>query len=89
MNLQVFSVAGPGIEPDLRDYEPHVQPYTIPREVPIVTFFLRKYSRLKFVVQSGLMKCSRIEPKFVGDGVDDGGAKVKPQSLICSKGANA
>lgn len=42
--LQKLSVAGPGIEPDLRDYEPHVQPYTIPREVPIIAIFWGKYS---------------------------------------------
>lgn len=30
--VQHICVAGQGIEPCLRDYEPHVQPYTTPRE---------------------------------------------------------
>ena len=29
MTTSLF-VAGPGVEPGLRDYEPHVQPYTTP-----------------------------------------------------------
>ena len=29
MRASLF-VAGPGVEPGLRDYEPHVQPYTTP-----------------------------------------------------------
>lgn len=29
-------VAGPGVEPGLRDYEPHVQPYTTPHDQPIL-----------------------------------------------------
>jgi len=28
----ITSVAGPGIAPGLRDYEPHVQLYTTPRD---------------------------------------------------------
>ena len=31
MRASLF-VAGPGVEPGLRDYEPHVQPYTTPHD---------------------------------------------------------